>query len=658
MDVSSPTASGPVDNSRSPRSALRTLPFGAVNLTAGLWAERQATNRTVSLQHGYAMLEKAGNFNNLKLAAGTGTGQYAGMVFLDEDVYKWLEALAWEMGRDPDAALQHMADEVIALVVAAQAPDGYLNSYYQAVAPDRRWTDLDFGHELYCAGHLFQAAVAFKRALDDDRLLSVAVKLADHIGSVFGPGKLEAVCGHPEVETALVELYRLTGQPAYLSLTQFFVDQRGKRRMRGMGAAGPEYHQDHVPVRAAKEVVGHAVRQMYLTTGVTDLYMETGAEALLAAVHRLWHDMTSTKMYVTGGLGSRYDGETFGEAYELPPDQCYCETCAAIGSLMWNWRLLLLSGEARYADLIERTLYNGILCSPSLAGRGYFYANPLMVRSGRAVRLSTNAPHGGALAGRPEWHSVACCPPNVMRLFSSLGHYFATTDDGGLHLHQYGSFEVRTRLPGGQPIALAVESDYPWHGQIRITVQQSASTWPLRLRRPEWCHAFDLALNGDPVEAPVVQQGYLHLEHAWRPGDVVELDLAMPPELVAPNPRVDAVRGCLAIQRGPLVYCLESIDQEAAVDLLDVQIDPSAPLRTRRRDDLLGGLMTVEAAATVLDPEPRQGALYRPVAQAPRAGRRPVRLTAVPYYAWGNRGIGGMRVWIPAAVGDVGSDSG
>jgi DUF1680 family protein len=339
---------GPVDTSHSPFVRLQALPLGAVRFKPGFWTGLQATNRRVSLKHGYDMLKKAGNFDNLKLAAGAGSGQYRGMNFLDEDVYKWLEALAWEMGNAPDAELQHMADEAIALISAAQQPDGYLNSYYQVVEPDRKWADLDFSHELYCAGHLFQAAVAFERALDDSRLLEVACRLADHIASVFGPGKKEGACGHPEVEMALVELYRSIGNETYLNLAQFFVDQRGQKRMRGLGANGPEYHQDHVPVREAQEVAGHAVRQMYLLAGVTDLYMETGEQVLLEAVDRLWHDMTGTKTYLTGGLGSRYDGEAFGEAYELPPDQCYCETCAAIGSLMWNWRLLLITGQMAF----------------------------------------------------------------------------------------------------------------------------------------------------------------------------------------------------------------------------------------------------------------------------------------------------------------------
>jgi len=649
VERSSQPEAGPVDNSRSPYAILRTLPFGSVRITGGFWAVRQETNRKESLRHGYEMLEKAGNFHNLRLAAGRATGLYRGMHFADENVYKWLEAIAWELGNAPDDELQQLADEVIDLVSSAQQPDGYLNSYYQVVEPHRKWTDLDFGHELYCAGHLFQAAIAFKRALGDHRLLRTSQRLVDHIASIFGPGKREGACGHPEVEMALVELYRATRNETCLKLAQFFIDQRGKRRMRGLGANGPEYHQDHVPVREAQEVAGHAVRQMYLLAGATDLYLETGERALLEAIQRLWHDMTTTKMYITGGIGSRYDGEAFGEAYELPPDQCYCETCASIGSLMWNWRLLLLSGESCYADLIERTLYNGILSSPSLDGRHYFYVNPLMLRSGRYVRLSSNSPQGETLAGRPAWHSVACCPPNVMRLLSSLGHYFVTASVAGLQIHLYGTLKISAQISDGQKIVLSVKTDYPWQGYIQITAQETGSNaWELSLRLPEWCKSFDLDLNGHRVQNPRVEKGYLLLKRNWQPGDTVELNMAMAPFLVTPHPRVDAIRGCVAIQRGPIVYCLESCDQETPDNLLDVQIDVNQPLHTVWRDDLLGGLMIVEAAGYLADPQPWQGTLYQPLGNAPHTTRRALRLRAVPYYAWANRGIGSMRVWIPA----------
>ena len=650
MHISSEIASGPVDNSKSPHCVLKTIPHGTVRINEGFWSNRQAINRQVSLKHGYEMLEKAGNFHNLRMAAGRETGDYSGRNFSDENVYKWLEALAWELGNRPANELQWMADEIIALVREAQQPDGYLNSYYQLVEPSKKWADLDFSHELYCAGHLFQAAIAFHRSVGDDRLLQVAARLANHIHSVFGPGRREATDGHPEIEMALVELYRTTGEIDYLRLAQFFIDQRGKRKMKGLGSAGPEYHQDHVPVRQASGAAGHAVRQMYLSTAVADVYMETGERALWEATNRLWQDIVGSKLFITGGVGSRYDGESFGESYELPPDQCYCETCAAIGSLMWNWRLLLITGEGHYADLIERTLYNSILSSPAFDGRHFFYVNPLMVRSGRSLRLSANPPESDGLIGRPEWHEVACCPPNVMRLFSSLAYYLATTTPDGIQVHQYVPAEIDLAFGAGQRAVLLMETEYPWQGIVRIRVKESdGSSWQLRLRRPEWCLSVRLSVNGEGIKIPEIEKGYFVLKRAWKAGDGIELDLSMAPHLIEANPRVDAVRDSLAIQRGPLVYCLEAIDHPA-LDLLDIQLDEAAPLHASWRADLLlGGMMVVQTKGYVLDPQNWQNRLYRRVFSGKDPSRTPISIMAIPYFAWANRGIDGMRVWIPRA---------
>ena len=638
-------AKGPVDNSNSAHRSYQVLSNGAVKLTSGFWAERQMRNHKVSLKHAYAMLNKAGNLHNLKMAAGLESGSFRGMNFADENIYKWLEALGWELGRAPDDELQALADEVIVLIAAAQQPDGYLNSYYQVVEPDQKWCDLDFGHELYCAGHLIQAAIAFKRATDDGRLLAIVLHLVHHIETVFGPGKREEACGHPEIEMALVELSRLTGEERYLNLAQFFVDQRGKKKMKGIGANGPEYHQDHVAVREAQGVAGHAVRQMYLATAVADLYMESGEQALLDASHRLWENMTGGKLYITGGVGSRFDGESFGEMYELPVDQCYCETCAAIGNFFWNWRMSLLSGESRYADLMEQLLYNGILSSPSLEGASFFYVNPLMIRNGRYVRLSTNPDGELKTSGRPEWHSVSCCPPNVMRLFASLSNYFATREEGGIQIHQYSNMEISA----GQN-RLMIETEYPWDGRIKISVlDDSDQPWKLSLRVPGWCKAFDLKVNGQAVNGHP-QKGYVAIEQTWRAGDTVELNLAMPAFFIEADPRVDSVRGCVAIQRGPIVYCFEGQDQDANVNLLDVKIDPSQALTSRWQSDLLGGVMILEGTGYQTDRSGwEENGLYRPLVLGRENGAsaRQVKLTAIPYYAWGNRGLESMRVWIP-----------
>ncbi len=640
-------SAGPVDNSHSPQSLLRTLPRNGAQITGGFWATHQATNRNVSLPHGYAMLEAAGNLQNMRIAAGLAEGTFAGFWFADSDLYKWLEAAAWELGRTPDAQLQAQVDTLLGLIAAAQLPDGYINSHFQIARPAARWTDLDHGHELYCAGHLVQAAVAFQRAVNDDRLMQIALRFVDHIYDLFGPGKRDETCGHPEIETALVELYRVTSDARHLEMAQLFIDRRGRNRMRGHAGYGAIYQQDHVPVRAATEVAGHAVRQIYLTTGVTDLYMETGERALMDAMVTLWNDMTQTKMYITGGLGSRFDGEAFGSPYELPSDTCYCETCAAIASIMWSWRMLLVTGERRYADLIERTLYNGVLPSPGLEGASYLYVNPLQVRGGRYVRSGPDGA-GAEEIKRPAWHSCACCPPNVMRLFSSLQDYLVTTSGNAIQVHQYADASANVALPAGA-VALEMTTNYPWEGAIAIQVLVApAAPWTLALRIPAWAQTHTVRVNDQPVEGTLDAQGYLSLARTWHAGDVVAIDLPMEPTWIVPNPRVDAIRGTVALERGPLVYCFESHDQPAAVDMADVQMQTAAPITEAAMTELGGGVK-LHTTGSMPGSTWRDG-LYRTQAADTQAGdAQSVPLTAIPYYAWGNRGMRGMRVWLPTA---------
>ena len=615
-----------------------TLAPGAVELTDGFWAQKQAINRQVSLRRGYQKLEEFGNIDNLRLAAGLSDAPFRGPLFMDSDLYKWLEAVACDQAISPDPELAGLASGVIDLLAAAQAEDGYLNSYWQMVRPNDRWTDLDHGHELYCAGHMIEAAIAFRRATGDTRLLQIARRFADYIDSVFGPGKRDGTPGHPEIELALIELYRETGERRYLDLASFFVDQRGQQVLgKGGRYFGTEYYQDRVPVREATVVEGHAVRQLYLTAGVTDLYIETGDPELKDAVTRLWGDMTAHKMHLTGGFGARFTGEAFGEPYELPSDRCYCETCAAIAAMMWNWRMLLATGDARYADLLERSLYNGFLSGVSLDGERYFYVNPLQSRGG---------------IERPEWYSCACCPPNVMRQIALVGHYVATVDTAGLQIHQYMSAHVPFANAEGHRATLLIETDYPWDGDIRLTIDETDDeVWRLSLRVPGWCLSGVAHLNGE--SAAVAPGGqYAHLERRWKVGDTVDLTLRMAPKSVEPNPRIDAIRGCLAIERGPLVYCLEQADQELWTDLLDVRIAPDAVMQARWREDLLGGVTTIEVGGLVVDNSAWDGCLYRPVSSKGAKGEvaRKAPLTAVPYYAWANRGPGAMRVWIPAAA--------
>ncbi|MEU9452402.1 beta-L-arabinofuranosidase domain-containing protein [Streptomyces sp. NPDC048277] len=644
--------SGPVRPTPGALSPLR--PAVRARVEGGFWAERRRVNAEVSLAEGPKRLEAAGNLANFRAAAFLRTqdgavppGFTGDFQFQDSDVYKWLEAACWQLADTPDEELAAEVETVVGLIAAAQREDGYLQTYYQ-LGGGEPWTELGWGHELYCAGHLIQAAVAHHRATGSDRLLDVARRLADHIHSVFGPGRqVDTVCGHPEVETALVELYRTTSERQHLELARYFVDRRGHGSL-SSGAdrghdrdPGPEYWQDHTPVREADEVTGHAVRQLYLLAGAADLAAETGDPELSAAVRRLWRDMVTTKSYLTGAVGSRHDWEAFGDAHELPADRAYAETCAAIASIHFSWRMALLTGEAHYSDLIERTLFNGFLAGAGLDGRTWLYVNPLHHRARAHERPGDQSAH------RTPWFRCACCPPNVMRLLASLPHYIATTGDDGLYLHQYA-----TGGYGGDGLTVRVATDYPWDGTVTVTVEE-ATTGPrtLALRVPGWCTRYTLTVNGTPVDG-AGESGWLRVTRAFAPGDTVRLDLAMPPRLTVASPRVDAVRGCAAIERGPLVYCLEQTDQPGGPDPDDLALDPGAPLTVHRQPQLLGGVTTVSAVGTLPVASESAGWPYRPLGTGePRSGER-VALTAVPYYAWANRGAGAMRVWLPLAGRD------
>ncbi|MFJ9898160.1 glycoside hydrolase family 127 protein [Streptomyces sp. NPDC091280] len=642
--------SGPVRPT--PGAVSPSRPAVLARVEGGFWAERRRVNAEVSLAEGPKRLEAAGNLANFRAAAlphpqgGPETPGFAGdFQFQDSDVYKWLEAACWQLADTPDEELAAEVETVVGLIAAAQREDGYLQTYYQ-LGGGEPWTEPGWGHELYCAGHLIQAAVAHHRATGSDRLLRVARRLADHIHSVFGPGKrADSVCGHPEVETALVELYRTTSERRYLDLARHLLDRRGHGTLssgddRGHDRdPGPEFWQDHAPVREATEVVGHAVRQLYLLAGAADLAAETGDPELGAAVRRLWRDMAATKTYLTGGVGSRHDWEAFGDAHELPADRAYAETCAAIASIHFSWRMALLTGEARYSDLVERTLFNGFLAGTGLDGRTWLYVNPLHRRARSHERPGDQSAH------RTPWFRCACCPPNVMRLLASLPHYFATTGDDGLYLHQYA-----TGVYGGDGLAVRVVTDYPWDGTVTVTVEEAVTaSMTLALRVPEWCAEYSLALNGTALEERA-DSGWLRVTRAFAPGDTVRLELAMPARLTVADPRVDAVRGCAAIERGPLVYCLEQTDQPAGLDPDDVTLDPGAPLTVHGQPQLLGGISTVSAEGRVLAPDGPTDRPYRPLASEDTRSGESVAVTAVPYYAWANREAGGMRVWLPLAA--------
>jgi DUF1680 family protein len=521
-------------------------------------------------------------------------------------------------------------------VAAAQRPDGYLNSYVQVVSGGTPHTDLAWGHEFYCVGHLIQAAVAWQRALGDDRLLSIAVRAADRIDKEFGPTGRDGVDGHPGIEMALVELTRVTGDGRYLALAARMLDLRG-RGLLGDGRFGAAYWQDHQPVREAATVAGHAVRQLYLDCGAVEVAVELDDQDLLAAVRRRWQDLVGTRTYLTGGMGSRHRDESFGDPFELPPDRAYAETCASIAGVMLAWRLLLATGEAGYADAIERAVYNGVLSGVSLTGTRFFYVNPLQRRTDRAYEPPG---HGE----RAPWYPCACCPPNLMRTLSSLEQYLASSDDSGVQLHQYAAADLRAQVPGGA-VRLAVRTGYPWHGRVTVEVVEAPDRpWKLSLRVPRWCRP--AVLTGPGGARPrAAGPGYAELTRPWKAGDTVVLELDLPIRVTEPDPRVDAVRGCVAVERGPLVYCLESADLPPGVALEELRWDPRRePVAVPRPD--LGEVVVGVAVPVVRGPSPGSGPAGAGGDPA-SAGPDQLSAGAVPYFAWANRGAEAMRVWIP-----------
>jgi uncharacterized protein len=608
------------------RSTFRPISGADVRVTGGFWADRLRTNRERTIPAGFEQLRSVGTLHNFTLAAGVtdrGDGYRAlGLMFdkpfpfLDSDVYKWLEAAGWELGRGRDDGIAVMADEAIGLVMAAQRPDGYLNTFVQVLAPDTAYRDLAWGHELYCYGHLLQAAIAWHRALGDDRLLLVAERAVASADRELGPQGRDAIEGHPEFEMALVELYRATGEARYLEFASTLIERRG-RGLLDPWRFGRAYWQDHLPVRDAPSVAGHAVRQLYLDSGVVDVAVERGDDELLDAVRTRWRDMVATRMYVNGAVGSRYQGEAFGDPYELPPDLAYAETCAAIASVMLAWRLLLATGDPQCADIIERTLYNAVLPSLSNDGTKFFYVNPLQRRTDRAWA----APGHGE---RASWYPCACCPPNLMRTIASFPQLVATRDADGLQIQQFVDGVVETGIAGGR-VSLSTSTAYPWDGHVELTVEESpADPWTLSLRIPQWADGATVRVGDGDVRQ--IGPGLGQERRRWNAGDRVVLELGSAVRIVRPDPRIDAVRGSIAIERGPLVYAIETADLPVGTALEEITLPADPDGRPVPRPDIGDGVIGVATDA------------------ASPAG---LEVRAIPYFAWGNRVPDAMRVWIP-----------
>ena len=649
-----------------------------ITITDAFWASRQKLVTEVVIPYQEAILrdavpgaEKSHAIANFRIAAGQEQGEFYGMVFQDSDVAKWLEGAAYSLAIHPDAALEARVDEVIATIAAAQQEDGYLDTYFILKEPDHKFQNLRECHELYCAGHMMEAAVAYFEATGKDTLLKVCQRLADCISRHIGPeeGKKHGVPGHEEIELGLLRMYEVTGNQDNLALAEYFIGQRGQdpqffekeKAARGWIHWGgnfvdPSYYQQHLPVREQKEAKGHAVRCMYFFSAAAELARLRSDSSLAAACDQLFDNVTRKQMHLTGGIGQTAKWEGFTHDYDLPNDTCYDETCAAIGLVFFAHRMLKLHPSRRYGDVMERALYNGVLSGMQLDGRRFFYVNPLEVNPGVSGVLP-GFEH--VLPQRPQWYACACCPPNVTRTIASLGKYaWDETVQGDAAaaipdaVHPGSAVVWNHLFVGGNARftqgVLNTRTEYPWNGRTTYAFTScSGKVWTLAFRVPAYAENPAVSLNGKTVpmtEAGVLQDGYLYLTRAWQDGDTVEFSFDMPVRRVYCNPRVRADEGCTALQRGPLVYCFEGVDNGELIQ--ELRIPRGAALHTSiMPDGPLAGMtvidLTGERASFPADKEEEPLYAFEPPVHSA------VPMRAVPYFAWGNRGLTQMRVWMP-----------
>lgn len=599
--------------------------------------------------------EKSHAVENFRIAAGLSRGEFHGYVFQDSDLAKWLEAVAYRLTTDPDPCLEAVADEVIGIIAQAQQPDGYLNTYYTVAQPGQRWTDERRRHELYCAGHMMEAAVAYFEATGKRALLDVVRRFAEHIETVFGrePGKKHGYPGHQVIELALVKLFHITGEKRYLELAKYFIDERGRQphffdsEEHERGEEGHKgyfegyvyaYTQSHKPVREQDKAVGHAVRAMYLYSGMADVAMETGDSSLADACRTLWHNVTQRQMYVTGGIGAQDYGEDFTFDYDLPNDTLYAETCASIGLVFFAHRMLQMEPKGEYADVMERALYNGVLSGISLDGARFFYVNPLEVWPQACAHRHD---HRHVAPERQPWFGCACCPPNLARLIAAIGRYIYSQSETGVWVHLFVGSSLSTTLQG-KPLRILQTTTYPREEGSTFTLAlEGTADFTLALRIPGWCQQPSLAVNGSPMELePILKEGYAYVHRLWSSGDRIELGLPMPVERLSAHPEVRADAGRVALQRGPVVYCLEETDHGR--NLSGLALPRRSVLVANYESNLLGGTTVIEGEGLRTQDEDWGDHLY----SSRESLERTVPLRAVPYALWGNRGPGELLVWV------------
>lgn len=582
---------------------------------------------------------KSHAIENFRIAAGLAKGDFYGWVFQDSDVAKWIEAAAYSLARRPDPALERDVDELISIIAKAQGDDGYLNTYFTLAHQDKRWTDLQEAHELYCAGHMMEAAVAYYESTGKTALLDIMCRNADCIDAIFGKGKRRGFPGHPEIELALVRLYEATGEDRYLRLAQYFLDERGtepnffaeEKKNRGWSVwdADPwdtAYTQNIAPVRQQEQAVGHAVRAVYLYTGMAAVAKKTGDDELAAVCQRLWDNITRKRMYVTGGIGSTHIGEAFTADYDLPNDTVYAESCASIGLIFFAKKMLQLDTCSQYADVMERALYNCVLSGLSLDGKQFFYVNPLDVNPDYAGKIPT---HSHVLPVRPPWHGCACCPPNIARLLASLDRYIWHEDENALYCDLFVGGEYT--FDGG---TIRVETGYPNDGLVQYHLHGQLNK-AIGLRIPGWSESWQIRINGQSV-CPAVCKGYAIIPQV-QDGDRIELQLDMTPKKCYSHVLVRENQGSVCLQRGPLVYCAEGVDNP--FDLRTVRIAADGTLRVLPQEEILGSIVPLEADGFMMRSSEDLYSFTRPQAV-------PIQLRLIPYYAWCNRGQTQMTVWM------------